>query len=102
VLLSYRSELADIVRLPFRAFAVFRLARVEAEALVWHCGREGVAVARAREKQSVGAPRVQWLHDWLVRVLAERSFRLLRGVGVGTRYDVAAAWARRPGQMIIR
>ena len=69
--------------------AFFRLARVEAEALVWHHGSEGVTIARTREARSAGAPRVQRLHDWLVRLLAERSYDLLRGVDVGTRYDVA-------------
>jgi hypothetical protein len=78
------------------------VARVEAEALVWHHGSEGVAIARAREALSVGEPRVQRLHDWLVRLLAERSYDLLCSVNVGTRYEVAAAWASRPGQMIIR
>jgi len=70
--------------------------------LVWHHGSEGVTIARTREAQSAGAPRVQRLHDWLVRRLAERSYDLLRGVDVGTRYDVGAARARRPGQMIVR
>ena len=83
-------------------FSFLRLARVEAEALVWHHGSEGVTIARAREAQGAGAPRVQRLHDWLVRQLAERSYGLLRGVDTGTRYEVVAAWARRPGQMIIR
>ena len=71
--LSFRSELADTFRLYRTAFAFFRPARVEAEALVWHYGSEGVAIARAREVLNAGAPRVQRLHDWLVRLLAERS-----------------------------
>jgi hypothetical protein len=60
-----------------------------------------VAIARAREVLNAGEPRMQRLHDWLVRLLAERSHLLCR-VDVGTRYDIAVAWARRPGQMIIR
>ena len=64
-------------------------------------GSEGVAIARAREEQNQGAPRVQRLHDWLVRRLAERSAELFRSVEVATRYEDGAAWARRPGQMII-
>jgi hypothetical protein len=44
---------------------------------------------------------VQRLHDWLVRLLAERSHDLVRRADVGTRY-VGAASARRPGQMIVR
>ena len=102
MLLSFRPELADVFRLYTRFLGFFRLARVEAEALVWHHGNEGVTIARARQAQSAGASRVQRLHDWLVRLLAERSYDLLRGVDVGTRYDIAAAWARRPGQMIVR
>jgi len=66
------------------------LARVEAEALVWHHGSDGVAIARAREVLNAGAPRVQRLHDWPVRHLAERRSDLLHGVDVDTLY---AAWA---------
>ena len=100
--MSFRSELADVLRLYTRFLAFFRLARVEAEALVWHHGSEGVTIARTREVESAGAPRVQRLHQWMVRLLAERNYDLLRGVDVGTRYEIAAAWARRPGQMIVR
>ena len=100
--MSFRSELAEVLRLYTRVLGFVRLARLEAEALVWHHGSEGVAIARTREAQSAGAPRVKRLHDWLVRLLSERSYDLLRGVDVGTRYDVGAAWAGRPGQMIVR
>jgi hypothetical protein len=79
----------------------FRLARVEAEALVRNHGSEGVTIARTREAPERRAPRVQRLHDWLVR-LTERSHDLLRGIDVGTRYDVGAPWARRRGPMIVR
>jgi hypothetical protein len=41
------------------------------------------------------------LHDWLVRWLAERRHELLSGVDTGTRYELVAEWARRPGQMIL-
>ena len=100
--MSFRSELREVLRLYTRFLGFVRLARVEAEALVWHHASEGVAIARTREAQSAGAPRVQRLHDWLVRLLAERNYDLLRGVDVGTRYDIAAVWARRRGQMIVR
>jgi hypothetical protein len=102
VVLSFRFELADALVLYGTVFAFFRLAPVEAEALVWHHGREGVAIACARETLNAGEPRVQRLHDWLVRLLAERSYDLLCRVDVGTGYAVAAIWASRPGQMIIR
>jgi hypothetical protein len=98
----FQSELADALRLYGNICGFFRLAQVEAEALVWrHCS-EGVAIARAREAQNRGAPRVQRLHDWLVGLLAKRSYDLLHSLDVATRYEVGAAWARRPGQMIIR
>ena len=45
--------------------------------------------------------RVHRLHDWLVRPLAERSHELLCRFDIGTRYDVVAGWARRPGPMIV-
>ena len=100
--MSFRSELAEVLRLYTRFLGFFRLARVGAEALVWHHGSEGVTIARTREAQSAGASRVHRLHDWLVRLLAERSYDLLREVDIGTRYDVGAAWARRSGQRIVR
>ena len=99
--MSFRSELADAFRLYRSVVRLLPSGAVEAEALVWRHGSEGVAIARAREAQNRGAPRVQRLHDWLVRLLAERSYDLLRGLDVATRYEVGAAWARRPGQMII-
>jgi hypothetical protein len=79
--MGFRSELADVLRLYRSGFAFFRLAQVEAEALVWHHGSEGVAIARAREALNAGEPRVQRLHDWLVRLLAERSHDLFRRGG---------------------
>jgi len=100
--MAFRSELAEALRLYTRVFAFFRLARAEAEALVWHHGNEGVAMAREREALNADASQVQRLHDWLVRLLAERSYDLLRGIDAGTRHEVATAWARRPGQMIVR
>ena len=41
------------------------------------------------------------VHDWMVRLLAERKHELLSNVDVGTLYDVVAKWASRPGQMIL-
>jgi hypothetical protein len=67
--MSFPSELADAVPL----FAFFRLARVEAEALVWHHGGKGVAIARSREAQNPGTPRVQRIHESPGRLLAERG-----------------------------
>ena len=78
------------------------MARVEAEALVWHHGSDGVAIARAREVLNAGAPRVERLHDWLLRLLAERSHELPCTMDVDARYDVVAESARRRGQMIVR
>jgi hypothetical protein len=100
--LSFRSELADTFRLYRTAFVLPPGAGVEAEALVRHHGSEGVAIARAREVLSAGASRVERLHDWLVRLLAERSHELLCTIDVDARYDVVAEWARWRGQMIVR
>jgi hypothetical protein len=83
--MSFRSELMSAFRLYRNIGGFFRLAEVEAEALVWHHGSEGVAIARAREQQNRCAPRVQRLHDWLVRVLAEQRYGLLHSLDVGTR-----------------
>ena len=96
---SVRSELAEALRLCASLPALYRVARVEAEALVWHCDSDGVAIARTREAQSLGAQRPR---DWLVRHLAERRCDLLHGVDIGTRYELGAEWTRRPGQMIVR
>ena len=58
--MSFRSELADTFRLYRTAFAFFSLARIEAEALVWHRGSEGVAIARAREAQGTATTAADW------------------------------------------
>jgi hypothetical protein len=101
--MGFRSELADVLRLYRSGFAFFRLAQVEAEALVWHHGSRGVAIARAREALNAGEPRVQRLHDWLeCGCWPSGATTCSAGVDVGTRYEVAATWSRRPGQMILR
>jgi hypothetical protein len=61
----------------------------------------GVEAARERERMGRGGSPEERLHDWLVRWLAERRHELLSGVDTGTRYEVAAEWARRPGQMLL-
>ena len=42
------------------------------------------------------------LRDWLVCLLAERSYDLLRSLDVAAHYEVGSAWARRHGQVILR
>ena len=102
VVLSFRSELADTFRLYRTAFAFFRLARVEAEALARHHGSEGVAIARAREAQSAGAPRVERLDHWPVRLLADRNCRSSVHRTCRTHATSPEIYGRgRPGQMII-
>ena len=96
--MSFRSEVIDGLRLCASVGSFVRLAWVEVEALVARFGSEGRGDRRARERLSHGLPRVQRLHAWLVRFLAERNYDLLRGLDVGIRYEVIAAWARRPGR----
>ena len=98
--MGFRSKLADVLRLYRSGFAFFRLAQVEAEALVWHHGSEGVAIAR--EALNAGEPRVQRLHDWIVRLLAERSHDLLRRGGCRQALRARGGLVAATGQTILR
>ena len=91
----------QVRRLFTRLWPIARLARLEAEALVWRHGTAGVEAAREREPRGRDGGLEERLHDWLVRWLAERRYKLLSGIDTGTRYEVVAEWARRPGQMIL-
>ena len=91
----------QVLRLFPRLWPIAKLARLEAEALVWRHGTAGVEAARERERMGRDGSLEERLHDWLVRWLAERRYALLSGVDTGTRYEVVAEWARRPGQMIL-
>ena len=84
-----------------RLWPIAKLASLEAEALVWRHGAAGVEAARQRERMGRDGGLEERLHDCLVRWLAERRYELLSGVDTGTRYEVVAGWARRPGQMIL-
>ena len=90
---SFWSRVAEVLRLYAKVWPLYRLALVEAEALVWRHGQEGVEAARARERMADGSHE-EWLHSWLVRALAERRYDLLRGLDVSTRYEVVEEWAR--------
>ena len=91
----------QVLRLFPRLWRIAKLARLEAEALVWRHGTAGVEAARERERMGRGGGLEERLHDRMVRLLAERKHVLLSNVDVGTRYDVVAKWASRPGQMIL-
>ena len=71
----------------------------EAEALVYHAGHAGVAaVKQATKDQSLDeASRGYWC---LVARIAEKRYAELCISNLGTAFDIAERWTRRPGQMI--
>ena len=89
-----------MLRLYPKIWPLFRLARVEAEALVYRYGAEGVEAARQRERMALSGSLAERVHAWMVRVLAERSHALLAGLDTASRYEVLTAWEARPGQMM--
>jgi hypothetical protein len=91
----------QVLRLFPRVWSIAKLARIEAEALVWRHGTAGVEAARERERMGRSGSPEERVLDWMVRLLAEREYELLSCVDVGTRYDIVAEWASRPGQMIL-
>lgn len=94
------SDLGDVIRLYPKLLPMFRLARREAEALVYRFGAEGVAVAREQERQALSEPLPARLYAWLVRLLAQQDYELLTRLDTASRYEVLANWRSRPGQMI--
>ena len=68
----------QVLRLFPRLWPIAKLARLEAEALVWRHGTAGVEAARQRERMGRDGSLEERLHDWLVRWLAERRHGLLR------------------------
>lgn len=98
-----RATLADVGLFYRRFGSMVRLVDqgiVEAEALVWQHGREGVEAARRLEEAVADAPLAERLYRWHVRATAERRQRLLEAVDPATRYEIVAQWARRRGSMI--
>jgi hypothetical protein len=89
------SEFADIVRviLQRHRHSVMPTARPRRSS-----GPPAGKLSRShgREKRSVRTPRVQRPHDWLVRMLAERSFHLLRASASVSAAKSLPSGARQP------
>ena len=73
----------QVLRLFPRVWPIAKLARLEAEALVWRHSAAGVEAARERERMGRGGSLEERLHDWMVRLLAERKHELLSSVDAG-------------------
>lgn len=94
------TDVWSMLRVNRRAWSIVNLAMIEAEALVWRHGAEGVAAARAQEKLHRAADMELRLHAWFVRLIAESRLRLLEGCDSATRYEIVSVWAARPQSMI--
>jgi hypothetical protein len=77
----------------------FAVARVVAEALAWHHGERGVAIAEAAAANDRVSDE-EWHHNRLVAKLTAQRHRFLSGLDLPARYDIWQHWRSRPGQMI--
>ena len=91
--------LGTICRLP-HVWRRYKAARLEAEALVYHHGERGLAVALARAEAAMGEVHEVRCYRQLVASIAQRQHRLLSSSDTATRYEIVRDWERRPGQMI--
>ena len=91
--------LAKEVWMILRLLKVYRSARVTAEALAWHHGKRGVAMARSAAEGPHGSRR-EAFQARLVAKLTEDRYECIRNSDTSGRYGLAEAWARRRGQMI--
>lgn len=85
----------------WRLLACYRAARVNAEALAWHHGSQGVEMARSAAE----GPHTNSLEAFQARLVASLTadrFKCIRANDASGRYDLAEAWARRRGQMIFQ
>lgn len=80
-------------------WARYRAAVVTAEALAWHCGDLGVTSAKDAAR-APGLSRRDRFQAALVANLAEDRLQCLRSADTATRFEMAAQWAQRRGQMI--
>jgi hypothetical protein len=101
-LLRSWAEIWGVLRIQRRLWGIINLAMIEAEALVWRHGAEGMAAARALEELHRDADTELRLHAWFVRLIAERRLRLLDGCDPAARYEIVTHRACRPGSMIRR
>lgn len=83
-----------------RLVAIWRLARVQAEALVWRHGAAGVEAARERLRAAAGAPTPDWTLAWLACRIAEDRQRRLASADTATRYAILAEWRSRRGALL--
>ena len=84
---------------PLKLLACYRSALVTAEALAWHHGSDGVAMARSAAEGPHGSAQ-EAFQARLTADLTEDRYDSLKSCDTATRYDLAEAWARRRGQMI--
>ena len=78
----------------------FAAARVVAEALAWHHGERGVAMAEAAAANDRVSDE-ESRHNRLVAKLTAQRHRFLSGLDLPSRYDIWQHWRSRPGQMIV-
>jgi hypothetical protein len=78
----------------------FAAARVVAEALAWHHGERGVAMAEAAAANDRVSDE-ESRHNRLVATLTAQRHRFLSGLDLPSRYYTWQHWRRRPGQMIV-
>jgi hypothetical protein len=77
--------------------ACSRLARVEAEALVWNHGDRGAAFALGRlHDTEAGHP--EWAYRRMVARIAVRCLRLLESADTPTRHESWEHWSSRPAR----
>jgi hypothetical protein len=77
----------------------YAAARVVAEALAWHYGERGVAMAEAAAAADRAGDEER-RHNRLVAKLTAQRHRFLSGLDLPSRYDIWQHWRSRPGQMI--
>jgi hypothetical protein len=77
----------------------YAAARVVAEALAWHYGERGVAMADAAAANVRAGDEERRQTRLVARPTAQRH-RFLSGLDLPARYDTWQHWRSRPGQMI--
>ena len=77
----------------------YAAARVVAEALAWHYGERGVAMAEGAAANDRAGDE-EGRQTQLVAMLTAQRHRFLSGLDLPARYDIWQHWRSRPGQMI--
>ena len=84
---------------PLKLWGCYRSALVTAEALAWHHGSDGVAMARSAAE----GPHSSVLEAFQTRLTADLTvdrYNCLKSCDTARRYALGESWARRRGQMI--